>query len=171
MISARVASIMVSLTIIFGLCMIVLGCILEKYKTEECKKKANIALVIGVISLMIGFTFLYIATAAVRNPDMKVKNTTETSEELNIDKVGHAEIYLENGTHFNYGDKHYNVEIRLNDEDNSFKVVKNTKSHLLDYFVESYRYEYKYIVYVDAETKELMDILVNSRPDLLWERN
>lgn len=170
MINGKVFAISVAILMGLGFTLMFLACIFEKSENKTRNKNAGKMSFVGFVILITSMIGFFIGTGGARNTSTPIKSTEHIVEEINITEISDRAVILENDTAFDYVNGEEDVEVLLNTNDKQYKVVKYTDRHLLDYFVETYRHETRYEVYVDEETKESMDSLMEYT-STLWKAN
>lgn len=165
--SAELIAIIISLSIISGLATILVSIIFE---TENKTKISNKLLLCGSILTVVGVVILYLTLKSVTNADITKAELIDTVvEEYEIIKIDDSNIYTYDGHVVDYTNPDTDILIFENNSENAFKVVKESKEYLLDTFIESYDIKVRYTVYIDRETKDIMENIIEKQ-GLIWRK-
>lgn len=165
--STELIAIIISLSIISGLATILVSIIFE---TENKTKISNKLLLCGSILTVVGIVILYLTLKAVNNADITKAELIDTIvEEYEIIKIDDSNIYTYDEHVVEYTNPDTDILIFENNSENAFKVVKESKKYLLDTFIESYDIKVRYTVYIDKETKDIMENIIEKQ-GLIWKK-
>lgn len=165
--STELIAIIISLSIISGLATILVSIISE---TENKTKISNKLLLCGSILTVVGIVILYLTLKAVNNADITKAELIDTIvEEYEIIKIDDSNIYTYAEHVVEYTNPDTDILIFENNSENAFKVVKESKKYLLDTFIESYDIKVRYTVYIDKETKDIMENIIEKQ-GLIWKK-
>ena len=107
---------------------------------------------------------------SVTNADITKAELIDTVvEEYEIIKIDDSNIYTYDGHVVDYTNPDTDILIFENNSENAFKVVKESKEYLLDTFIESYDIKVRYTVYIDRETKDIMENIIEKQ-GLIWRK-
>lgn len=165
--STELIAIIISLSIISGLATILVSIIFE---TENKTKISNKLLLCGSILTVVGVVILYLTLKSVTNADITKAELIDTVvEEYEIIKIDDSNIYTYDGHVVDYTNPDTDILIFENNSENAFKVVKESKKYLLDTFIESYDIKVRYTVYIDRDTKDIMENIIEKQ-GLIWKK-
>ena len=180
--SAKLAAFIMSSTFMIGTVLLLVSSIYEKkeqntviiteddnIKKLKIHKKMTIYLTSGALLMIISLVIMINSIVAVRDPDTQTKSTENIVTSSEIIKIDSNNLYFKDGRTFRYTDNSRKIEVRENTSDCNFELVTKSTRHLLDTFIESYRTENKYIIYVDKETKETLEKIIENE-NIIWSK-
>lgn len=161
--SLTVTCIIIAILIVGGLTTVVVSIPIEK---SNKIKLSNKMLLVGSIMALLGMLSMYYVLN-IRYTDNDIKSETETIQEYDIFKIDTSSIYTASYDALDYVNGVCDVEILVNNDEYSNKVLEVTNKKLIDSFIEMNIVSMKYIVYVDEDTAYMMNKLIDNR-GLIW---
>lgn len=178
--STQLAAFTMSISFVLGLILLLVSGIYEKKeasivainkataaKKSQVHRKMKITLLSGIILTSLSLTIFINCLTVVRNPETPIKDSSVETAVNEIIKIDSNNLYFKDGETFRYTDISRDIEIKENTSEYNFELVTESTRYLLDTFIESYRVSSKYIIYVDKETKEILEKIISSK-NIIW---